>query len=162
MAFNGATGFGIIGGAGTATTTYEGSSPMQIDPYVYSSITAGTFGIVASDSDYTNGAYSNQAADASGDRINYSIETIPGGVYSFVVCVRYGPNCGILKTYFEGTLIDTTDTYAVGATYNNKITITGITATGGISTLYFLTNSKNAGSGGYEMYLESITVIQTA
>jgi len=135
--------------------------PLQIDPYIYNSITQGTLTWTQSDSDYLNGNMNNDSADADGDEWDYAIETSAGD-WTLVVCMRKAANAGILETYISDDLVDTEDGYSAATTYNNKIVTTSITLLAEITTLAFKINSKHASSSAYAAFIESITMWRTS
>lgn len=110
-----------------------------------------------------HGEYAYQFGAADADSFSGSVVLIAGTYSLRIVGIKLS-SAGILDWTLDGASIATgQDWYAAGTTYNQEVTISGITVTGnGRHTLVGTVNGQNASSSGYDIYLTKYAFIPSA
>lgn len=98
---------------------------------------------------------------ATGQHMEWDV-ALTAGTWTLTVVYLKSGSFGIVTPSIDGTDLSTLDTYVAGTTYNNVNQWTGINiASDGVKELKFRTDSKNAGSAGYNFYPQWITLTRT-
>lgn len=124
-----------------------------IKSWAYDAIVQGTWGATIDATKYDSYYFSNQAAAAINDEVNWQI-FLGVGTYTFEYKVTEGTNVPILTWEIDGVSIGTKDGYNAGGVANTTHTITGIAITsGGNKTLSLSCPTKNGSASNWIMEL---------
>jgi len=126
----------------------------------YSSVEAGTWAWSANASYLFGWSFISASADA--EELNFDITLAPG-TYSLRMIAYAAASTGIVKIYDGATLIATFDTYSGSEVFNKVFDETGIVITaGGVRTLKFVVDGKNASSSNYTLSFLKLAFWRTA
>lgn len=146
----------------TTSISTTGAGHITVLPWVYSSITQGTFIFVSDVLAWSHFYYRN--GGTQDDRINYSVY-LAAGTYTLNLLHLKTNNSGIIDISLDNyaTSEGTVDAYNASTLYNQITTVTGIVvATAGLYTLSLKVGTKNASSSSYFMLLVMMSLFRTA
>ena len=119
-------------------------------------VVAGAWSLLIDALNFCNCYYTNGASTADGDEFTLPL-VLGKGTYDIHLVYFTNANCGKLDVELDGTvIINQLDTYTAGAVYNNIHEESAVEIGGGLHTLGFKVNGKNAASSDYLM---SVTLI---
>lgn len=152
--------FRADGGWATPSQSDIGEGHITILPWHYSGITQGTWIVVSNAASLMAGYFQN-TSDAQNDRIDYKA-FLSAGTYTFSLMCAKNTTCAISTILIDGSSVGTLDWYDA-LTYDVVQTITGIVvATPGLKTISIKAATRNAGAGGWALYLCSMALFRTA
>ena len=138
-----------------------GESVVWIDPDILTVI-AGTWARSDVPSQARSG-YLYNSTRATGDKLRGTF-FLPKGTFKIIVVTATGTAGGILKIDVDGVNAAAFDCYAAsGPNYNQIKTQTGVSiGSDGYKQIDVYSNTKNAGSSNFDMYLTDIMFVRTA
>jgi len=140
-------------------TSSAGEGHIEIVPWSYSAINAGTWAIAF---DATEIPVWNNSSATNADACSYKAY-LSAGTYTIAVVGRKFSVAGITDFLIDAVSQGTLDWYDAGSVQNFRQTIANIVvATSGLKTIQMLVNGKNAGSGGYQLRIGQIVAYRTA
>ena len=145
------------------TTSFTCTGPSRIDiiPFGYWGMSAGSAPSRTQNSLSLNGGYITQAASQSNE-IGWYVP-LTAGTWALDIIAPTTSNAGILTVSVDGSTVGTADLYSASLTWNVVTTITGITvATSKMALLKFATPTKNASSSSYISFLSHVALRKTA
>ena len=129
-----------------------GGSPIILDPRLYSAIGSGDLSGQTTGLQYS-GYYFLLGTATDGNHIDWLVDLAPG-TYTFRWFGAASSDHAIISVRIDGTEVATFDDYSSSVVWNTIHTITGIAvASGGLHTVSFVANGKNASSSGYGLVL---------
>jgi hypothetical protein len=151
-----ATWAALPAGGGSGTETYR----QEVCPQGYSAYTGGVPTFVNVTNQVMYGVW-QQSSAADQDDVSFILDLSAGTWAMRVLWFRY-TNKGIVDAYLDATEIGSQDMY--GSQLSSQVwTITGITvATGGLHTLKFKVDGKNASSSAYYYGISWASLWRTA
>lgn len=139
-----------------------GNGNIFLTPFGYDSIVAGTWAWLNDDRMPQAGMFSNQAAAATADELNFKA-FLEAGTYSMAVVYTKGNSGGIVDILIDGSEETSIDTYDASTVPGLVDRTTGITvAARGIKTIRMVVDGKNASSSAHNLFLHYIILWRTA
>lgn len=145
------------------TTSFTCTGPSRIDiiPFGFWGMSAGSTPSRTQNSLALNGGYITQAASQSNE-IGWYVP-LTAGTWALDIIAPTTSNAGILTVSVDGSTVGTADLYSASLIWNVATTITGVTvATSKMALLKFATPTKNASSSSYISFLSHVALRKTA
>ena len=136
-----------------------GSGHTTILPMSYQAIT-GTWAMYYNVNIWSGYEFYNSSV-ANGDSVSYKTY-LANGTYTFFVYGDTAPDAGKLDISFNSVVVGTIDQYNGSVVYNTNQSITGIAATGGLTTISITVNGHNTSSSGYIARIIYLALWRTA
>jgi len=125
-------------------------------------VVQGTWAIVIANTKVLNFVYSNIASHADGDEFTIPL-VIGKGTYDLHLVYTKDDNQGKLDVLIDSTVvINQLDTYDAATQSNQIHEETNVAIGGGLHTLHFRVNGKNAASSNHVMRLQMISFRKVA
>lgn len=145
------------------TTSFTCTGPSRIDiiPFGYWGMSAGSAPSRQQSSSALNGGYVQQATNIANE-IGWYVP-LTAGTWAIDVITANSTDGGILTVTAGATTAGTVDTYDGSTTYNNVTTLTGLSvASSAMTLLKFAASTKNGSSSGYATCISAIALRKTA
>ena len=145
------------------TTSFTCTGPSRIDiiPFGYWGMSAGSTPSRTQTANALNGGYIAATSSASNE-IGWYVP-LTAGTWALDVIGPTSPDAGIFTASIDGSTVGTIDAYSAGITWNIANTITGITvASSKMALVKLAVSTKNASATGYRYYLSAIALRKTA
>ena len=125
-------------------------------------VVQGTWAVVIANTKVLNFVYSNTASHADGDEFTIPL-VIGKGTYDLHLVYTKDDNQGKLDVLIDSTVvINQLDTYDAATQSNQIHEETNVEIGGGLHTLHFLVNGKNAASSNHVMRLQMLSFRKVA
>ncbi len=140
----------------------EGEGHITVFAMSYNAIGQGTMSLTRNASCLYDWYLNTTAANANnGDNVSYKVYLAPG-TYTFLYYYHKNTDAGIIDVTVDDTEIGSFDCYG-SLTWNVRGLVTGISiTTGGLKTITFTVDGKNASSADYKFYLVYFAFWRTA
>jgi len=145
------------------TTSFTCTGPSRIDiiPFGYWGMSAGSSPSRQQSSSALGGGYVQQATNVANE-IGWYVP-LTSGTWAIDVITAKSTDGGILTVTAGATTAGTVDTYNGSTTYNNVTTLTGLSVSSSAMTLLkFAASTKNGSSSGYATRIQAIALRKTA
>lgn len=145
------------------TTSFTCTGPSRIDiiPFGYWGMSAGSTPSRTQNSGALDGGYVTQATNIANE-IGWYVP-LTSGTWAIDVITANSTDGGILTVTAGATTAGTVDTYNGSSTVNNVTTLTGLSvASSAMTLLKFAASTKNASSSGYATRIQHIALRKTA